>query len=631
MVSPAVLVALLVACLADFPAGFAAANQAAGNLARLRDSSRPALGGDALRRAQQESNTGDVAVANFVGRQLKNNGTKEPRATLAEGVAAECGRFPYMVSLRDHHDEHKCGGVLVDPHWVVTAAHCVDPTNSRSAGATPIAVIGACSLDDEINKNGEVETFLAQDIFLHEKWTGNVADEHDVALVELNGESSHKPVGLPTRRDSLHENQRFAALGWGVRGDGAAVTDLQQAGVVSVVENEECESERLWGRSISNKVLCAFGFKGDEICEGDSGGPLVRLFAPGGNVTAGRPSLDVVVGIASYREETARCGESKLPGVFTRLASFRKWIDGIMEGTGLPDNTPDSPTDDDTISMASAQPPAPSNDPFLSPQVAPSTPQGKESPKKKSQRKLDQALFRAATQGDLGGALRAWRKGASIDATHGVFGETPLHVAAHNGHADVVEFLLQTGAAVDDLKSSGTTPLFVAAQNGHIEVVRLLLASGAEVDRPRPSDGVTPLFISAQNGHADVVAALLDADADPNKLDNIGEAPLHIAPAAVMGSVEVTELLIEAGGEVDARGVAGLTPLLWAAYYGNLEVARTLVGAGADKDALGDGGEGAVDLICVCLDNRDDPNLIQCPEGGCEVPENVEGLEALLR
>eukprot|EP00803_Ostreobium_quekettii_P011241 evm.model.scf_1677.1 EVM.evm.TU.scf_1677.1 scf_1677:12032-17602(-) len=181
MVSPAVLVALLVACLADFPAGFAAANQAAGNLARLRDSSRPALGGDALRRAQQESNTGDVAVANFVG--------------------------------------------------------------------------------------------------------------------------------------------RFAALGWGVRGDGAAVTDLQQAGVVSVVENEECESERLWGRSISNKVLCAFGFKGDEICE---------------------------------------------------------------------DNTPDSPTDDDTISMASAQPPAPSNDPFLSPQVAPSTPQGKESPKKKSQRKLDQ-------------------------------------------------------------------------------------------------------------------------------------------------------------------------------------------------------------------------------------------------
>lgn len=57
-------------------------------------------------------------------------------------------------------------------------------------------------------------------------------------------------------------------------------------------------------------------------------------------------------------------------------------------------------------------------------------------------------------------------------------GNSPLHLAAQNGHSDVIKYLLKCGAAVDDKNAKGLTPVDCAASSGHTDAVKALLWGG---------------------------------------------------------------------------------------------------------------------------------------------------------
>lgn len=115
---------------------------------------------------------------------------------------------------------------------------------------------------------------------------------------------------------------------------------------------------------------------------------------------------------------------------------------------------------------------------------------------------------------------------------------TPLFVSANQGHANVVQVLLEHGADVNQpVTDIGVTPLYIACDQGHTEVVRTLLAAaaaggdGIRVNLARTDVGATPLYIAAQKGHVGIVTMLLlEGNADPNaaRTDN-GITPLCIA------------------------------------------------------------------------------------------------------
>ena len=83
---------------------------------------------------------------------------------------------------------------------------------------------------------------------------------------------------------------------------------------------------------------------------------------------------------------------------------------------------------------------------------------------------------------------------------------TPLILASQQGKVDVVEFLLNRGASVNDVMTDGKTALIMACKNGHTEIVELLLKRGA--DQSLKCNRQTPRDIANSNGNTEMVKIL---------------------------------------------------------------------------------------------------------------------------
>ena len=162
-------------------------------------------------------------------------------------------------------------------------------------------------------------------------------------------------------------------------------------------------------------------------------------------------------------------------------------------------------------------------------------------------------------------------------------GMTPLHAALSlrhaDGHAEIIEYLIQQGADPACLPNHGAELLFAGFLT--VDIARVALAAGVPVD-VRNHLNSTPLMRAALTGNLPVVKFLLEQGADPNQPIFFGGTVMNHYGL----SAEVAELLIQAGADVNRPDDLGMTPLMFACQDKNLPLIRLLLRRGASMQAV---------------------------------------------
>jgi ankyrin repeat protein len=169
---------------------------------------------------------------------------------------------------------------------------------------------------------------------------------------------------------------------------------------------------------------------------------------------------------------------------------------------------------------------------------------------------LEQRLLEAVRQNDRKSIERALELGATLQAKDDIGRSTVLLATLDAGDLDLVRWLHEHGAPLDEPDTSGRAALSYAAAEGRLDIVRWLVEHGARVERPDVQKR-TPLFHATLGGHTEVVAYLLDHGGNPNAADQFGDTPLIVACAKGHGATAA--LLLARGADPSLRDQEGRT------------------------------------------------------------------------
>ncbi|TCO56850.1 S1 family peptidase [Actinocrispum wychmicini] len=227
------------------------------------------------------------------------------------GTKASTTDYPFAVFLTTPDNFQFCGGTLVAPDKVVTAAHC-------AKGQQPEGVFVVAGRDDKQATTTGVSVPV-KNIWVHPRYTDALVGE-DVAVLTLAKRVGYRTIPLATEQDEvLYEPETPATiLGWGRTASGGVTSQYLLKATVPVVSDQDCKQS--FAKYNPAAMVCAgYPQGGIDGCQGDSGGPMVA----GGKL----------IGVSSWGEG---CGLPNKPGVYTRVVAYAKELAQQIKPTPVP-------------------------------------------------------------------------------------------------------------------------------------------------------------------------------------------------------------------------------------------------------------------------------------------------------
>lgn len=221
---------------------------------------------------------------------------------IVNGSETSIETTPYQVSVQQFSTKkHFCGGSLITPNIVVSAAHCFQLFR--------LSDIRVRLGSSHFAQGGEL--VRVEKILLHENFTRSTM-QYDVALLKMATpvRRSSKIQFIELARSLPPTGTELLATGWGVTCHSLCPQSPILLGItLSFIDRETCASKDYgYGDQISESMVCAYTIY-EDTCQGDSGGPLVYD--------------NKLVGIVSWGQGCAVVG---YPGIYTDVPMVRNWI-----------------------------------------------------------------------------------------------------------------------------------------------------------------------------------------------------------------------------------------------------------------------------------------------------------------
>merc|ERR1712088_1075197 len=219
------------------------------------------------------------------------------------GQASDAHEYPWQVGLTNRWGRTPyCGGTLISPSHVLTAAHCIDVPYDVDNPNYVKVLLGEHSIADSENTKADVE-----EVIMHPQYNPRTIN-NDFAILRLSSPVNYttqvSPACLPADVTADYVNAVATVTGWGtLESGGWQPTELHEVDV-KVTTNKLCR--KLVG-GISKNMLCAAA-PGKDSCQGDSGGPLVTL----------ENGQHALIGVVSWGYG---CAEPDSPGVYARVTA----------------------------------------------------------------------------------------------------------------------------------------------------------------------------------------------------------------------------------------------------------------------------------------------------------------------